>query len=113
MKRKEGFVRGFLVVMISTMFFDVAWALATQAPIVDESIVNQAERKPVEEALLNFRIEKLVERTLPAGCSVELKFESDQKQLDPQLSPSDKRNTSYLVSPDQCKEAESFLPLKR
>ncbi len=99
--------------MISTIFFDVAWALATQAPIVDESIVNQAERKPVEDALLNFRIEKLVERTLPAGCRVELKFGNDQKEVDPQLSPSAKKNTSYLVSPDQCKEAESFLPLKR
>lgn len=61
-------------------------------PFVPQCAWAGAETRPVEEALLNFKIEAAVDGVVPKIRGADLKLDRDRRLLDPQLPNSNKRN---------------------
>lgn len=61
-------------------------------PIVSQRVGMRTEKRPLEEALLNFSIEEVGRSTKRAGCAAGKSEDRAQRLLDPQLPASDKRN---------------------
>jgi hypothetical protein len=103
---------GVLFILMSG-FLDASGLCAVYEPIVSERAVTQPEKMAVEETSLDFRIEKPVERTRRSDCAAAQRMEHDRRQLDPQLSASDRRNVLDSASQDRCNEPESSLPMNQ
>lgn len=106
-------VRAVLIVMVLTVFLDAAGAVAAHAPTMHDPVVGHGDVMPLEKALLNFRIEEVGERHSPLGCIEDPKMVRDERQLDPQLSASDKRNDFAPLKPDGCTKIKDTKPTKR
>ncbi len=85
----------------------------TYGPIVSQRTWIRAEKRPVEEALLNFKIEAAVDGMLPAGCHTDLTLGRDRRLLDPQLPASDKRKNLDPPTFIVCAETEPVLPMNQ
>ncbi|MBX3349491.1 MAG: hypothetical protein KF747_12165 [Nitrospira sp.] len=55
----------------------------TYGPIVSPRAWIRAEKRPAEEALLNFKIEAAVDGIVPKRCGADLKLDKDRRLLDP------------------------------
>lgn len=81
--------------------------------IAHERVMNRAERRPVEEALLTFRIEEVREHASLASCAAEQNMKRAQRLLDPQLSTADIRSNFDPINLAKCREIESASPTDR
>ena len=113
MNRKQMVVRAVLIVTVSTLFLDAPGALAAHAPTIHDPVVGHGDVMPSEEALLNFRVEEVVDRHSPSGCVADPKMVREERHLDPQLSASDKRNDFAPLKPDGCTKIKDTKPTKR
>ena len=68
----------------------------TYGPIVSQRVWARAEKRMVEEALLNLRIEAAVDGIVPKGCGADLKLDRDRQLLDPQLPTSNCAGVPHL-----------------
>lgn len=82
-------------------------------PIVPQRVLTRAEKRPVEEALLNFNIEAVVDGVVPKGCGPDLKLNRDRRLLDPQLPTPNRRNNFDPLNSMSCTEIESVLPMNQ
>jgi len=85
----------------------------TYGPIVSQRVWAQAEKRLVEEALLNLRIEAAVDSIVPKGCGADLKLDRDRRLLDPQLPTSNNRNNSDQLNSMTCTEIETAVPMNQ
>ena len=102
------------VVLLITLNASVAVAkYGTYGPIVPQRAWIRAEKRPVEEALLNFRIEAAVDSVVPKGCGATMQLDRDRRLLDPQLPASDKRNALDPSTSILCTEVEPVQPMNQ
>lgn len=102
------------VVLLITLNASLAVAKSgTYGPIVSQRTWIRAEKRPVEEALLNFKIEAAVDGISPKGCHTDLKLDRDRRLLDPQLPASDKRKNLDPPTFILCAETEPVLPMNQ
>lgn len=102
------------VVLLITLNASVAVAkYGTYGPIVPQRSLARAEKRPVEEALLNFRIEAAVDGTAPKGCGADLKLDRDRGLLDPQLPSANRQRQRNSQNFMTCTEVDSLLPMTR
>jgi hypothetical protein len=100
------------VVLVGLLNVSVAVAKSgTYGPIVPQRVWTRAEKRPVEEALLNFRIEAVAGDIVPKGCGADLKLDSDRRLLDPQLPTSNRRGNFDSLNSPTCTEIEPVSPL--
>lgn len=100
------------VVLLGMLNVSVAVAKSgAYGPIVPQRVWTRAEKRPVEEALLNFKIETAVDGIVPKVCGTHLKLDRDRRLLDPQLPISDKRNNFDPLNSMTCTEIESVSPM--
>jgi hypothetical protein len=103
-----------LVMLMGTLNTSVAVAKSgAYGPLLPQRAWAQAERMPVEEALLNFKIEAPVDGMVPKGCGAHLKPERDRRLLDPQLPTTNKQNNLDPSNSMRCTEIESVLPMNQ
>ena len=84
---------GLWVVLLGML--NVSIAVATYGAcrrIVSQRVGIGTEKRPVEEALLNFSMEEVGWSTERTGCAVGKNEDRAQRLLDPQLPAFDKRN---------------------
>lgn len=102
------------VVLMGMLNASVAVAkYGTYGPIAPQRVWTRAEKRPVEEALLNFRIEAAVDGVIPKKCGTDLKLDRDRRLLDPQLRTSNKRKNSDRLDSMTCAEIEFVVPMNR
>lgn len=100
------------VVLMGMLHASVAVAKSgTYGPLVHQRSWPRAEKRPVEEALLTFKIEAAVDGIVPKGCGADLKLHRDRRLLDPQLPASDKRNNLDPPTFIVCTEVEPVQPM--
>lgn len=95
-----------LLFAVLTGTLNASCGFAKYGSVVSGHIATQAEKRPAEEALLNFRIEEVVEGVSLSSCAVGQKADRDQRLLDPQLPPSDKWSNVDPATSDQCQETD-------
>ncbi len=104
---------GVLGVVLVGMF-NAAIAVAaygTYGLIVSQRVGIRTEKRPVEEALLNFSIEAVGGSTEQAGCAADENADRDQRLLDPQLPASDTRSHWGSVMFTDCADNELSVPM--
>lgn len=96
------------VVLLITLNASVAVAkYGTYGPIVPQRAWARAEKRPVEGALLNFKIESAVDGIVPKGCGADLRLDRDRRLLDPQLLTPNKQTNFDPLNSMRCTEIES------
>lgn len=75
--------------------------------------LTRAEKRPAEEALLNFKIEAAVDGPVQKGCGADLKLDRERRLLDPQLPIGDRRKQFDSQDFLTCTELDSRLPKTR
>jgi hypothetical protein len=103
MGTREVFASGILSMLVAVGSFDTS---TTYALIVSERVESNAEA----EALLDFRIQEVIERSLPSGCIVDLEAVDDERRLDPQLTSSEKGHAFVLANSSECVEPDVAMP---
>ncbi len=102
------------VVLLGMLNASVAVAKSgVYGPIMPQRVWTRAEKRPVEEALLNFKIEAAVDAIVPKVCGADLKLDRDRRLLDPQLPTSEKWNNLDPPTFIVCTEAEPVLPMNQ
>jgi hypothetical protein len=102
-------ITGFSSAITAAVLLTAPGAFATQVGTPNERVVSQAEA----EALLNFRIEGVVERHSLPRCSKNLKMMGDERLLDPQLPACDAMNSFGRLNLDECTKPDGTMPLNR
>ena len=96
------FVGGFLSMLVMAGSFDTS---ATYSLIQNQRVESQLEA----EALLDFSIGEIIERSSPSGCVTDLEVVNDERRLDPQLPPSEKGNALVLANSRECVEPDAAM----
>ena len=102
------------IVLLGMLNASVAVAKSgVYGPIMTQRVWTRAEKRPVEEALLNFKIEAAVDAIVPKVCGADMELDRDRRLLDPQLPTSDTQNNLDAPTFIVCTEAEPVLPMDR
>lgn len=102
----------FCVVLVGILNVSIAVAAyGTYGPIMNQRVGIRTEKRPVEEALLNFSIEEVSGGGLRSACASDRSADRDQRLLDPQLPASDKRKHWDPANFMNCTENESIVPM--